>query len=376
MGLLKIEVFLAGVVPIRFSPLPYRGCARGQHRPIYLSKMKLFLRHNKTDGGVNNMKSNVLQGSVLCPRSDIFLKQKGGIVGDAASLSGLMKETEKSIGDYCAHIKEVKKMNHFKPLLKGLSYKSSIMHSFSQAINFFKKGIGTSKRNIKKRYKYSILIHSYETMERYIGIINNFKNTVLKDVKRINQITVEHISNHFKNLIDRDVTEKTIKINASALLKLFFILGRKDLVDYIDENRLLWAQMAKPSGRTMPFSNPEKVIDCINLPPFKSAAIIQYKTGARVSDIKKVVDWITTNTSARHIYIHKSKGGRDRIIDYSDRMDDFSEVVRAAFVIKTHFDSNNTNWTEFNKKYTDEVIMEYIATQDLQKNDGDFHISP
>jgi len=25
---------------------------------------------------------------------------------------------------------------------------------------------------------------------------------------------------------------------------------------------------------------------------------------------------------------------------------------------------------------TDEVIMEYIATQDLQKNDGDFHISP
>ena len=25
---------------------------------------------------------------------------------------------------------------------------------------------------------------------------------------------------------------------------------------------------------------------------------------------------------------------------------------------------------------TDEVIMEYIATQDLQENDGDFHIAP
>ncbi len=25
---------------------------------------------------------------------------------------------------------------------------------------------------------------------------------------------------------------------------------------------------------------------------------------------------------------------------------------------------------------TDEVIMEYIAAQDLQKNDGDFHITP
>jgi putative transposase len=25
---------------------------------------------------------------------------------------------------------------------------------------------------------------------------------------------------------------------------------------------------------------------------------------------------------------------------------------------------------------TDEVIMEYIAAQDLQENDGDFHITP
>jgi len=25
---------------------------------------------------------------------------------------------------------------------------------------------------------------------------------------------------------------------------------------------------------------------------------------------------------------------------------------------------------------TDEVIMEYIATQDVQENDGDFHITP
>jgi len=288
------------------------------------------------------------------PTNGNFLNLGGNLSGGEASLSGRVEKL-KDKGDCYAQRKEVNKMNHFRPLLEELSYKSSLSYSFSKAIEFFKKGIGTSKKNIKNKFKYSPFIHSYETMERYIGIINNFKDTVLKDVKRINKISKEHINVHFNNLIEKKVTEKTIKVNASALIKLFFILGRKDLVDFIDESRQMWSQMARPSGRTIPFSNPEKVISCIKTPVFKSAAIIQYKTSARVSDIKKVVSWITTNPSARHIFIQKSKGGRDRVIDFSERMDELTEVLKAAFEIKDYFNSTNTNWTEFLKKYTYEV---------------------
>lgn len=245
-------------------------------------------------------------------------------------------------------------MSHFKPFFEGLSYKSSIVYAFSEAIRFFKKGIGQSKKELKKKYKYSPYIHSYETFERYIGIINNFRDTALKDIKRINQITEEHISRHFENLIAKKVTAKTIRINSSALLKLFLILGRRDLINFMDKNRLIWTNAARPSGKTIPFNNPEKVIMSIE-EPFKSAAIIQYRTGARVSDIKKVIEWVTGNQCSRHIFIHKSKGGRDRIIDFTERMDELLEIQKAVLEIKNYFDSTNTNWTEFLKEYTNKV---------------------
>ncbi len=72
-------------------------------------------------------------------------------------------------------------MKHYRTKIEGLSYKSSLNYALSEAINLFKKGIGLSKRSIKMKYGYSPLIHSYETLERYIGIINNFRDTVLKD---------------------------------------------------------------------------------------------------------------------------------------------------------------------------------------------------
>lgn len=248
-------------------------------------------------------------------------------------------------------------MKNMKPLIPGLSRRTSIRYGVSCAVRFFRRGIGTSRRELKKRFGYSPFIHSYETFERYIGVINNFCDTVLSDVKAIRHIRKEHVEAHFQNLLEKNVTEKTVRINASALIKLFYFFGRTDLVDYIDERRQLWVAEARPSGRTNPFQNPEMVISKMRKEKYKAMAKIQLLTGARVSDIKKVVYWVTENPDSYKVFIRKSKGGRDRIIDYTDRKHDFEEIRNASLVLKEFIESTKKDWASLQIEYTDGVHL-------------------
>lgn len=248
-------------------------------------------------------------------------------------------------------------MKQTKPLIPGLSRRTSIRYGVSCAIRFFKSGIGRSRRELKKRFGYSPFIHSYETLERYVGIINNFCDTVLTDAKAIRHIKSHHVETHFQNLLERNVTEKTIRVNASALIKLFLVFGRTDLVDYIDERRQSWVVEARPSGRTTPFTDPERVISKMRRDELKAMAKIQLLTGARVSDIKKVVAWVTENTDSYLVLIRKSKGGRDRVIDYADRRDTFEEIRQACLSLKQFIDSTQKDWASLQIEYTEEVHL-------------------
>lgn len=234
--------------------------------------------------------------------------------------------------------------------------RSKLRYAIGQAIIFLKEGIGVSRRAVNKEVGGNTsLIHSYETLERYVGIFNHFADTVLVDVKHIQQINKKHVETHFNNLVSNNRSENTIQVNASALNKLFNAFSRDDLIEYIDENRSTWAGDARQSNRTTPFNNPDKVINAIKEEAFKAAATIQLHTGARISDIKKVVNSVIAHPSRTSIPIMKSKGGKNRVLDFSDRMADFNIVLEAAKVIQTYLSENNNDWSSFQVKYTDAV---------------------
>jgi len=237
-----------------------------------------------------------------------------------------------------------------------LNPRSGTAYALSKTVEYLKQGIGLSKHLYKEAYGKSPYIHSYETLERYVGVFNHFKDTVLISdrVNTINKITTIHIDTHFDNLLKQNCSEKTISINASALMKLFEVLDRYDLMKYIESKRLLWRKSATPSVKTEPFVCPEKVIQAMPY-PYKAYAIIQYLTGARVSDIRKVYEWILKNPQASVITIKKSKGGRDRTIDYSDRPVSLGYIRDAVEKIRRHFKSDDIDWARYMKEYTKEV---------------------
>ena len=233
--------------------------------------------------------------------------------------------------------------------------RSKLRYGIGKAITFFKKGIGVSRRAVTREEGNTPYIHSYETLERYVGVINHFADTVLGDVKRINQITKHNVETHFDNLLSKGGREKTVRVNASALNKLFNAFGRHDLIKYIDENRPTWVGDAMPSSRTAPFTDPYKVVDAMREMAFEAAAIIQLETGSRVSDIKKVVSSVIAHPSLESIIIMKSKGGRNRELDFSDRMAILSVVLESAKVIQIYLSKNSNDWSSFQINYTKEV---------------------
>ena len=256
-------------------------------------------------------------------------------------------------------------MKHDKTNVPDVNYRSGLYYAIGRTVRYLQQGIGTSRRAFKLSQGGSPYVHSCETLERYVGIINNFRDTVLTDVKTINKITTDHVETHFQNLLEKDVTEKTIKVNASALIKLFGALNRDDLIAYINKNRYLWVSSARLSCRTNPFGDPDRVIGFMRGDPYKAGAIIQKETGTRVSDIKKVVESVLSNPSSNIIYIKKSKGGRDRMINFSDRKDRLKLVRQAVCTIDKHFTETKTNWSQFLKEYTKEVHRAVVKAGEI-----------
>lgn len=214
--------------------------------------------------------------------------------------------------------------------------------SLVYAITVFVKetdGIGKSKYLAKKEYGgVSPLIHSFATKTRYLGILNDFKEEMFrKNIFRVKHVRPEHLLNFLEEKAPK-VTVKTIKTNMAALRKFFQTSVWKqnpELLEALEKNYYYILDLARENGEAKPFSNPEAVIDRIKEPPHKSIAIIQLHTGARIDDVPKVVDSVKRwEMDPNHlIEINKSKGGRNRTIDLTDRMESFWKVREAVAIL-------------------------------------------
>jgi len=220
------------------------------------------------------------------------------------------------------------------------------------ALNFasrkLRNGIGKSKREVyKQNGGYSPYIHSWSTFNRYMGIAKDFvKKCFEHNIKRLHEIDKEFVRDYILEKTSY-CSQKTIKINMSALEKFFDALNRPDLANYLRENYQSFYEKGRIPDYTVGFAEPDKVIEKLgekNL-IYKDIATLQYQTGARIGDIKK----IKIDEKDKKVIIERSKGGKSRILDYSDRIDKFNLIKESYERFKSYLEEHK--WSELRKDY-------------------------
>lgn len=106
-----------------------------------------------------------------------------------------------------------------------------------------------------------------------------------------------------------------LNVNLCDLKKFFDTIGRSDLSEILRSRVSKIYSQCTTSGRTEFFKDPIKVINRLQNDSHKCIATLMYLTGARIGDIKK----IRADMIGKQIFIPNSKGGRSRILDFSDR---------------------------------------------------------
>jgi len=231
-------------------------------------------------------------------------------------------------------------------------------HSLQYTLVVFEielNGIGKSKHEAKKLNEgKSPLIHSHGTYERYFGIAKKFVDQMDKEgIRRTNQVSEERL-NHYLIEKAESVTENTMKLNLSAFRKYLSISSwkeREDLRELIRKNYYIFLGRAGESGEALPFSNPERVIETIKKPQHQAIATIQLLTGARIDDVPKVAENLRHWQRGQRPIIHilRSKGGRNRWLDYEDRTEKFNSVLEAVQTLLPFIDEKG--WKTVKKEY-------------------------
>ena len=243
-------------------------------------------------------------------------------------------------------------------LLKGGGVSMSWSYGLNYAVGVFLKktnGIGESKRAAKFAHGgVSDKIHSYATRARYCGIVKDFvENMRSEGARRVNQLKEDHVANYLRGK-GSWTTEKTMKVNMSALTKFFKAMGREDLVETIEAHRNSILTNAKPSGQAVPFTDPERVIEKLRKPESKAIARIMHGCGARIDDVPKVVNSFVDNerspgANITNIMIKKSKGGRDRQLHFDDRAERYEMIREAAVTLNNVM--KEKNWKDIKAEF-------------------------
>ena len=207
---------------------------------------------------------------------------------------------------------------------------SGLTYALKYASKELRKGIGVSKREIYRQNNgRSPYIHSWSTFNRYMGIAKDFvKWCKERNINRLDKVKYNHIREYLEEKIAKGVSQKTLKVNQSALEKFFSAVGREDISHQIRSHYAEVYSKGRLPGQTVGFSNPQKVIEAIKDPVHRAMARLQYNTGARVGDLKKM------KVEGSRVVIEKSKGGKTRSIDYSDRPQKFEQIKRDLKVVK------------------------------------------
>jgi len=224
---------------------------------------------------------------------------------------------------------------------RGVS-KCGLTYALTRAVSEWKKGIGVSKREVYEfTGGHSPYIHSYSTLNRYAGIAKEFVNWAKEQgVNRLHKVSYDLVEDFLKEKIDRGYSEKTIKLNATALAKFFETVGRSDIVKNIRENYQSFYSQAREAGKARPFSNPYRIINNLKDPVHRTIAELQWRTGARIGELKKM----EIDQERRRVIIYKSKGGKTREIDFSDRPEKFERICELKKELGEHL--KERSWRE------------------------------
>lgn len=211
--------------------------------------------------------------------------------------------------------------------------KSGLKYALSYAAKFWKQGIGLSKREIYiSNGGRSPYVHSWSTYNRYVGVVRDFVKFSIeeKGFKKVKHLNYDTVKEYLERKIEKGYSEKTIKVNATALQKFFSTIGREDLTENLQKDYAKFYSQGFDPRSTRGFSNPHRVISNLKDPVHRIIAELQLRTGARIGDVKKIqIDY-----ENKEVIISKSKGGRTRKIDFkklifSDptKLDEFERIV-------------------------------------------------
>jgi len=234
--------------------------------------------------------------------------------------------------------------------VKGIRPNSGLSYGLKYAGEVLKEGIGLSRAEVyAENDGRSPYVHSWSTFSRYMGIAKEFVNDMKEmGINRLDKLEYSHVREWLGTKAEY-VTEKTMKVNMCALEKFFEAVGREDLAYSLRNDFQELYSMANPSGRALPFSDPERVIEALKDPAHRVVAELQYLTGSRIGDVKK----IEVDPESKSVFIEGSKGGRDREIDFSDRVEKFERVAE----LKERLDRfiEERGWREIRETYYDDL---------------------
>lgn len=208
--------------------------------------------------------------------------------------------------------------------MKGISPKAGMAYALKYAAEQLARGIGISRHQVQKiTGGQSKWIHGSQTHARYMSVARDFVNYCKKTgVNRLDKVTQGTVAEYFDKRLQDRTAQATLKVEISAMNKFLVDgLGRKDLL--ITNGQAVWRQAALGS-RAYPFDKPQRLIDAIKDPAAKAIAKIEYHTSARIAETKNIrID--EKNKSVSIV----GKGGKERHIDYSDRIAKL-EIVKEA----------------------------------------------
>ena len=224
-----------------------------------------------------------------------------------------------------------------------ISGRSGLKYALSYASKLWKQGIGVSKREIYQlNGGRSPVVHSWSTFNRYTGIVKDFVKFCIeeKGFSKLKHLSYETTEEYLDRKIEKGCSLKTIKLNASALSKFFETVGRSDIAENIRENYQSFYSQAREAGKARAFSNPYRIINNLKDPVHRTIAELQWRTGARIGELKKM----EIDQERQRVIIYKSKGGKTREIDFSDRPEKFERICELKKELGEHL--KERSWRE------------------------------
>ena len=122
------------------------------------------------------------------------------------------------------------------PIVPHLWFNAGVRYAIAATIKYLYSYVDMPQHPIQL----ASFINKRDTVIKHREIINNFRDTVLVNVKRIHQITEDHVDAYFDILINNGVKRGAIITHADALKNFFYLLSKSDLAAHIDNNIPEW----------------------------------------------------------------------------------------------------------------------------------------